>query len=408
MKIGYQGNENSFNHLAAKDFASKLNLSSYELIPLGNSQHVVKALLAKEISYGVVAIQNSIAGIVRESYEALKTESFEFCGTSILQINHCLFTKKDVSKENIKHIASHEMALKQCQIYIKSNFPNSNEIAVGDTAMAATQLAINKLEANTAVICSKEAGLGNGLQLVAENIQDTTENYTEFRLFKVREYDDNISIFNRILTLFYGDENKEIIFKFIISVLIFSLFLLYGYFYKYMNPVGAAWTFGGAITTLFLVISNKKIRNRFYFNFIKGYWTYQVVMDDNQPSPEKNYQIPRVVEIYEEKGELKFSIYIADKPSREFAKSTKILHSTFGLETGDIVYWYEVSDINTARFNFKGIVYMYWQNKKKWRKITQLTARYLGEVTKEQGFVNYHRISKTEFDTIRNSKYLSF
>ncbi|MBK6994039.1 MAG: hypothetical protein IPH31_03615 [Lewinellaceae bacterium] len=131
MKIGYQGNENSFNHLAAKDFASKLNLSSYELIPLGNSQHVVKALLAKEISYGVVAIQNSIAGIVRESYEALKTESFEFCGTSILQINHCLFTKKDVSKEDIKHIASHEMALKQCQIYIKSNFPNLNEIAVG-------------------------------------------------------------------------------------------------------------------------------------------------------------------------------------------------------------------------------------------------------------------------------------
>jgi hypothetical protein len=103
---------------------------------------------------------------------------------------------------------------------------------------------------------------------------------------------------------------------------------------------------------------------------------------------------------------LKFSIYIADKSAREFARSTDTLHSKFGKKTGRVVYWYEVSDKRTARFDFKGVVYMSWHNHVAWKKITHLTARYLGEETKDHGYINYYRITKAEYDRIKSCAYL--
>jgi len=355
-----------------------------------------------------VAIKNSIAGIVRESFEAMKTESFEQVETMVLQINHCLFIKKGTKPESINRIISHEMALKQCDQFITTHYPqieiNSD---IGDTALAAIQLANGTINNDTAVICSKEAGISNKLKLVHENIQNRQDNFTEFRLFKIRTINDKLSLWNKALLLFYSDDKPEVVFKIIFVLLIMLLFTLQNYF-PHLNSLPGAWFLGGIVSAIFVIISNKTWRSRFYLNFVKGYWTYQVIRDGNDINNAELPAVPRIVEIDLENGRLKFSIFIADRSSREFAKSINSLHSDLGKQTGQIVYWYEVSDKPTARSNFNGLVYLDWKKRKKWTKITQMTARYLGEETKNQGYVNYNRISKKEYEKIKCSEYVNF
>ena len=71
MKIGYQGIQGSNSEKAAKEFIKKNNLKNVELIPLVNSEQVVRSILEKKIEYGVMAIKNSIAGNVKETETVL-------------------------------------------------------------------------------------------------------------------------------------------------------------------------------------------------------------------------------------------------------------------------------------------------------------------------------------------------
>ena len=246
----------------------------------------------------------------------------------------------------------------------------------------------------------------NDLELVKEAIQNRKENLTEFRLFKKRKIDEKLNFWNKSLLLLYSDDKPEIVFKILFVGLIFGLFTLQS-FYPKLNSLSGAWLLGGIIATIFVVISNKHWRDRFYSNFIVGYWTYNVVRDGKGINKKELPSVPRIVKIYSENGKLKFSIFIADKSSEEFAKSIYTLHSNLGNKKGKIVYWYVVSNKLTARTKFNGVAYLDWKREKKWKKISHMTARYLGEETGNKGYVNYHRISKEEFERIKTLNYVN-
>ncbi|ONI41816.1 hypothetical protein AN396_03075 [Candidatus Epulonipiscium fishelsonii] len=185
VKIGYQGIQYSNSEYAAKKFIEQMDLSDIELIPLINSKNVVDALLNKEIDYGVIAIKNSTAGDVIESITSLQNTSYHILDNLDLEINHCLFKLKD--NIQIKNIASHIQAVKQCQNNIKEMFPDAEIIEIEDTALGAIHLKEGKLQLDTGVICSKEAGLSKDLTLVKENMQDIKGNKTTFIIFKLEE-----------------------------------------------------------------------------------------------------------------------------------------------------------------------------------------------------------------------------
>lgn len=71
MKIGFQGDLFSNSEEASLQFSKICGLKIDKFMPLISSKRVVESLLNKEIDYGVLAIQNKIAGIVKETEEAL-------------------------------------------------------------------------------------------------------------------------------------------------------------------------------------------------------------------------------------------------------------------------------------------------------------------------------------------------
>lgn len=184
MKIGFQGDLFSNSEEAAFKFSKIHKIKTPCFIPLISSRRVVTALLNKEIDYGVLALENKIAGPVQETLNALSNK-IKMIDTLTLPIHHSLFIKNKDSK--IDSITSHIQALKQTVKYRKEKFPDIKELEAEDTALAAKKLSTGQYPENYAVICRKNAGEFYHLYLIDENIEDDKTNETLFGLFQLNE-----------------------------------------------------------------------------------------------------------------------------------------------------------------------------------------------------------------------------
>ena len=184
MKIGFQGDLYSNSHNAAIAYSKQSNIDLVE-VPLINSYPVLDALIKQEIDYGVVAFENSTAGLVNETNIAINAfkNNIEEVGEIILPIHHCLFGLASENKYHIKNIYSHEQALRQCDIFIRDSYPDAVIVPEKDTSLAALNLVSNKYTAESAVICNKECGFHYGLELIQENIENNKNNQTTFKIF---------------------------------------------------------------------------------------------------------------------------------------------------------------------------------------------------------------------------------
>lgn len=195
IRIGYQGDEGSNAEEAAHIFADQLETSAdtwIEFIPLVTAENVIRALETEKISLGVVAIVNSLGGVVSETRHMLDHAGIGDWRVSAisehtLPIHHCLFAKE--ADADVQAIASHEQALKQTRQWRADHYPEAREVETIDTAYAAKMLADGDLSDTVAVICRANAGEKLGLSLVSENIEDGIS-YTVFHLLQGEGVDD--------------------------------------------------------------------------------------------------------------------------------------------------------------------------------------------------------------------------
>ena len=185
VKIGVMGAEYSNSMEAARRMARSLGIKGAEFAPLVSASGVVCAILDGEVQFGVFALSNTLGGTVAETNEALAGLKYVSVCEDKQHIHHCLFKLPDASTRSIASVASHVQALAQCRRSLKHLLPEARLIETEDTAIAARNLREGRLDANTAVICLKAAGEAYGLELVAENIEDSEQNITIFSLIKV-------------------------------------------------------------------------------------------------------------------------------------------------------------------------------------------------------------------------------
>ncbi len=185
-KVGYMGIVGSFSETAAKELTEHENMTDVELIPMVCSQNILEALQSGEAAYGVLGITNTTAGPVSEFQNSFKEVDYEVLAECVLPIHHCLFIRPGMQTEAITEIASHPQAFGQTERYRRENWPGWKEHPVEDTALAAQWLAQGTLPDTTAVICSIRAGQAWGLEMIAENIEDSPDNRTTFWLLRLK------------------------------------------------------------------------------------------------------------------------------------------------------------------------------------------------------------------------------
>lgn len=171
--IGYLGPLFTNSHEAAK----RLFGEAATLVPFPAISRIFDALIRGEIQAGVVPIENSIEGTVRETVDNLIVQSPRIAREFELPIVHCLVQSPSGVKSQARRVLSHVQALSQCRRFLDAHFPNLERIAVSSTAQGAEDAA---RDPEALAISSPSAALELNLKVLEENISDRNDNATRF------------------------------------------------------------------------------------------------------------------------------------------------------------------------------------------------------------------------------------
>lgn len=171
VQVIYLGPEYSFSHLAAVQQFGQ----SAELVPVATIAAVFDAVQRRQADFGVVPIENSTDGRVTDTLDMFARMRVRICGDVQLRIHHCLLGR--CKRTDIREVYSKPQALSQCRTWLARHLPDAVLLEASSTAGAA-RLAAEKPGA--AAIASRQAGIQQGLELIAENIEDNPHNVTRF------------------------------------------------------------------------------------------------------------------------------------------------------------------------------------------------------------------------------------
>jgi chorismate mutase / prephenate dehydratase len=169
--VAFLGPEGTYSHDAA---ATRFGESAIYL-PCLTITEVFARIEDGAALYGVVPMENSLEGSVRETLDQLMVRSIHISGEFSMRISHAVMNKTGRA-EDIKQIASHPQALAQCRGFLNRHFPGIPLLETTSTARAA-EMALK--DSGIAAIGSERLS-DTGLQILNRNIQDHTGNITRF------------------------------------------------------------------------------------------------------------------------------------------------------------------------------------------------------------------------------------
>ena len=181
--IGVSGDAGSFSEEAALLYARSAGVKP-KLSYLIDMEGVLAALDKKKIDLGIFPVVNSRGGLVQTAFEAMGKHLFTMIDEVWLDVKQNLMAKKGVKRSQIKIITSHPQALSQCERYLQKEFAKAKIQDYEDTAKAARDLSLGKLNKTTAVIAPALCAKIYGLQIINGNIQDSHPNLTTFIVVK--------------------------------------------------------------------------------------------------------------------------------------------------------------------------------------------------------------------------------
>ncbi|MCW5520037.1 prephenate dehydratase [Aureitalea sp. L0-47] len=182
MKVAIQGIEGSFHDEAVQKLFPNHEV---ELVKCEAFDHVTQRVKEGKADYGVLAIENTIAGSILPNYNLIDADEFEIFDEVFLNIQMYLMALESESIIDIFEVHSHPVALLQCREYLRKFPPQFKIIEGKDTAFEAKRIRENNIK-GVAAIAGKQVAERFGLKILDSNIQDIKENETRFVLIGKR------------------------------------------------------------------------------------------------------------------------------------------------------------------------------------------------------------------------------
>lgn len=179
-KVAIQGIMGSFHEIAARQYF----LSPIEIDECLTFRQLIEHVLSDAADYGIMAVENSVAGSILPNYALLREAKLLVTGEVYLRIIQNLMALPGETVESTREIHSHPMALAQCSQFT-NRLKNVKLVEVEDTALAAQQIASKNLH-GIAAIGSHLAAEKYGLNILSESIESNKENYTRFLILQKR------------------------------------------------------------------------------------------------------------------------------------------------------------------------------------------------------------------------------
>lgn len=172
-QVAFQGIAGAYSEQAIRQFFGP----EVESVPHKTLDAIFLAVENGDADYGMLPVENAIAGSVTQAYELLMEHDLRIHAEVILRVQHALMAPPGTELKALKHVRSHPQALAQCQRYLDRHGLKAEPAF--DTAGSARDLAANP-EPGVGVIASALAADLYDLEIIDQDIEDFTFNYTRF------------------------------------------------------------------------------------------------------------------------------------------------------------------------------------------------------------------------------------
>lgn len=172
----YSGNRGAYAEQAISRY---FDAADVEACAVSSFDQIFQNVIDGKAHYGMVPIENSLAGSVHQNYDNLsRFEDVSIVGTVTLNIRHALLGVKGSALSDIKTVYSHPQGFSQCKKFLDGHLDWKHVDAVS-TATAAQTVAKLKDASNAAIASVVNAPLYN-LSVLQEDIEDDPGNFTRF------------------------------------------------------------------------------------------------------------------------------------------------------------------------------------------------------------------------------------
>jgi len=184
LLVAFQGEHGAYSDLAARKFFGEQIIT----MPTPSFDAVFEAVAQHKTQFGIVPLENSIAGTIHRNYDLLARSMLTITGEIFLRISHHLLALPSRTNgiqrlRQIKRVYSHSQALDQCERFIRSH-PWMEAVMYQDTA-AAVRFVAQRGRTDEAAIASNAAANLYGLTIIADNLETNRENYTRFCVISI-------------------------------------------------------------------------------------------------------------------------------------------------------------------------------------------------------------------------------
>ncbi|MBN1146641.1 MAG: prephenate dehydratase [Anaerolineales bacterium] len=173
MLVAFQGEPGAYSEQATLEYfgegVSTLSCRSFD--------EVFDAVRRGDSTHGMLPFENSLAGSVHRNYDLMLRHDLHIVGEYHLRVSHCLLALPEARLQDIRQVQSHPQALAQCEANLARM--GVERVAGTDTAGSA-RLVKEGGDIHVAALASQRAAKVYSLQILAEQMEDNSANYTRF------------------------------------------------------------------------------------------------------------------------------------------------------------------------------------------------------------------------------------
>ena len=175
-RVAFQGEPGAFSEAAAVQLLGE----RITTVPRATFDAAFRAVPEGAVDALLVPVENSLAGSVVRVYDLLLESDLGIVAETILPIEHHLIGCPGATLAGLRSVASHPMALAQCERFFSSH-PELKRVPAEDTAGSVRE-ALGRGDKSGAAIAGRRAAEHYHGVILAESIQDNAENFTRFVL----------------------------------------------------------------------------------------------------------------------------------------------------------------------------------------------------------------------------------
>lgn len=174
VSVAYLGPAGTYSETATiRHFGHAAETRGYSSL-----EEVFHAAESGATQYAVVPVENSTEGAIARTLDLMVDSPLQICGEILLRIRHQLLTNESITTlDQVKRVYSHAQSLAQCRHWLNAHLPHAERIPVASNAEAAR---MSKEQSDCAAIAGTLAAERYELKLLAQNIEDESNNTTRF------------------------------------------------------------------------------------------------------------------------------------------------------------------------------------------------------------------------------------